>query len=59
MLEASGAGLDYFQSHFSPYHQKQYRIMEFPRYRNFAQSFPNTVPFSEGIGFITRVLKPD
>ena len=32
--------------------------MEFPRYRTFAQSFPNTVPFSEGIGFITRVLKP-
>jgi aminopeptidase N len=32
--------------------------MEFPRYREFAQSFPNTVPFSEGIGFITRVLKP-
>jgi hypothetical protein len=32
--------------------------MEFPRYRNFAQSFPNTVPFSEGIGFITRIEKP-
>jgi ABC-2 type transport system permease protein len=36
----------------------QYRIMEFPRYRTFAQSFPNTVPFSEGIGFIGRVEKP-
>jgi ABC-2 type transport system permease protein len=58
MLEASHAGLDYFQSHFSPYQFTQYRIMEFPRYRTFAQSFPNTVPFSEGIGFITRVLKP-
>jgi ABC-2 type transport system permease protein len=58
MLEASGAGLDYFQAHFSPYQFSQYRIMEFPRYRNFAQSFPNTVPFSEGIGFNTRVLKP-
>ncbi len=58
MLEASGAGLDYFQAHFSPYQFTQYRIMEFPRYRTFAQSFPNTVPFSEGIGFITRVPKP-
>jgi ABC-2 type transport system permease protein len=58
MLEASRAGLDYFQAHFSPYQFTQYRIMEFPRYRTFAQSFPNTVPFSEGIGFITRVLKP-
>ncbi len=48
MLEASRAGLDYFQAHFSPYQFTQYRIMEFPRYRTFAQSFPNTVPFSEG-----------
>ena len=31
--------------------------MEFPRYRNFAQSFPNTVPYSEGIGFISRLEK--
>jgi len=58
MIEASRAGLDYYQTHFSPYQFAQYRIMEFPRYRSFAQSFPNTVPFSEGIGFITRVLKP-
>jgi ABC-type transport system involved in multi-copper enzyme maturation permease subunit len=58
MLEASRAGLDYYQKNFSEYQFKQYRIMEFPRYRTFAQSFPNTVPFSEGIGFITRVLKP-
>jgi ABC-2 type transport system permease protein len=58
MLDASRAGLDYYQTHFSPYQFAQYRIMEFPRYRTFAQSFPNTVPFSEGIGFITRVIKP-
>lgn len=58
MLAASRAGLDYYQQHFSPYQFTQYRIMEFPRYRGFAQSFPNTVPFSEGIGFITRVVKP-
>jgi ABC-type transport system involved in multi-copper enzyme maturation permease subunit len=58
MLDASRDGLDYFQAHFSPYQFTQFRIMEFPRYRTFAQSFANTVPFSEGIGFITRVLKP-
>ncbi len=58
MLESSRAGLDYFQANFSPYQFKQFRIMEFPRYRSFAQSFPNTVPFSENIGFITRVKKP-
>jgi len=34
------------------------RILEFPCYRSFAQSFPNTVPFAEGIGFIERMEKP-
>lgn len=58
MLESARDGLDYFQSQFSPYQFTQYRIMEFPRYRRFAQSFPNTVPFSEGIGFITRLREP-
>ncbi len=56
MLAASRAGLDYYQAHYSPYQFTQYRIMEFPRYRTFAQSFPNTIPYSEGIGFIGRVL---
>jgi ABC-2 type transport system permease protein len=58
MLAGSRAGLDYYQKNFSAYQFNQYRIMEFPRYRTFAQSFPNTVPFSEAIGFISRVLKP-
>ena len=58
MVASSKAGLEYDQQFFSPYQFTQYRIMEFPRYRGFAQSFPNTVPFSEGIGFIGRVEKP-
>ena len=32
--------------------------MEFPRYAQFAQSLPNTIPYSEAIGFIARVEKP-
>ena len=59
MLASSRAGLDYYQAHFSPFQFAQYRIMEFPRYRSFAQSFPNTVPYSEGIGFIGRMLHTD
>ena len=55
MLAASAAGLDYYTAAFSPYQFSQYRILEYPRYRTFAQSFPNTVPFSESIGFIGRV----
>jgi hypothetical protein len=58
MLAGSRAGLEYYEKNFSPYQFKQYRILEFPRYRTFAQSFPNTVPYSESIGFISRVLKP-
>ena len=59
MMESAKAGLDYYDKNFSPYQFGQYRVLEFPRYRNFAQSFPNTIPFSEGIGFIERLKKPD
>jgi hypothetical protein len=57
MLASSRAGLDYYQRIYSPYQFSQYRIFEFPRYRTFAQSFPNTVPYSEAIGFIQRLKK--
>jgi ABC-2 type transport system permease protein len=57
MLASARAGLDYYQRVYSPYQFRQFRIFEFPRYRTFAQSFPNTVPYSEGIGFIERVRK--
>jgi ABC-2 type transport system permease protein len=55
MIEASKVGLEYFTKHFGPYQFRQFRVLEFPRYRPFAQSFPNTVPFSESIGFIERM----
>ena len=58
MIDSSKAGLAYYEKNFSPFQFRQYRILEFPRYRTFAQSFPNTIPFSEGIGFIGRVEKP-
>jgi ABC-2 type transport system permease protein len=59
MLAASKDGLDYYQTNYSPYQFAQFRIMEFPRYRSFAQSFSNTIPYSESIGFIGRVEKKD
>jgi ABC-2 type transport system permease protein len=52
MLDASEDSLAYFSEHLSPYQYRQFRILEFPAYQTFAQSFPNTIPFSEGIGFI-------
>ncbi len=59
MIEATKAGLAYFEQNFSPYQFRQFRVLEFPRYRTFAQSFPNTVPYSEAIGFLGRLAKPD
>ena len=52
MIYGVQKSLDYFTRNFSPYQHKQVRILEFPRYARFAQSFPNTIPFSESIGFI-------
>lgn len=46
------ASLDYFGKNFSPYQYKQLRILEFPRYASFAQSFPNTVPYAESFGWV-------
>jgi ABC-2 type transport system permease protein len=51
--------LDYYTKNFSPYQHHQVRILEFPRYEQFAQSFPNTIPFSEGIGFVAKVDPKD
>jgi len=59
MLQASEDGLDYFSKNFSPYQYRQYRIIEFPRYQGFAQAFPNTIPYSEGIGFVYRKEEGD
>jgi len=59
MIESTKDSLDYFTRHFSPYQYRQFRIMEFPRFQGvFAQSFPNTIPFSEAIGFTADLRDP-
>jgi ABC-2 type transport system permease protein len=59
MMDASKTGLAYYEKNYGKYQFDQFRVLEFPRYRQFAQSFPNTVPYSEDIGFIERLKKPD
>ncbi|MBX3145226.1 MAG: hypothetical protein KF785_00535 [Gemmatimonadales bacterium] len=54
MMDAMKASLADFSARFGPYQFPQLRIVEFPRYSQFAQAFPGTVPFSENIGFILR-----
>lgn len=59
MLKALGASLDYFQANFGPYQFRQARITEFPDYAGYAQSFPNTFAWSEGLGFIADLSNPE
>lgn len=59
MLRAMRASLDYFSAQFSPFQFRQMRILEFPDYEDFAQSFANTVPYSEGLGFIANYKDPE
>ncbi|MCG1036376.1 ABC transporter permease/M1 family aminopeptidase [Polaribacter sargassicola] len=56
MMKGMKASITYNEKNFSPYQHKQLRIIEFPRtHGTFAQSFANTIPFSEGFGFIAAV----
>lgn len=59
MIDSIKKSLDYFSREFGPYQHRQVRILEFPRYAQFAQAFPNTVPYSEGIGFIAKLDSED
>lgn len=52
MLKSMEKSLDYYTKNFGKYYHKQARIIEFPRYASFAQAFPGTMPYGEGIGFI-------
>lgn len=59
MIDSVKDSVRYFSRVFSPYQHRQVRILEFPAYRNFAQAFPNTIPYSEGIGFIADLTGED
>ncbi|HEY0283716.1 MAG TPA: M1 family aminopeptidase [Rhizomicrobium sp.] len=61
MIAAMKASLEVYSRVFSPYQFQQVRILEFPAYATFAQSFANTIPYAEGIGFIqnSNAIKND
>jgi ABC-type transport system involved in multi-copper enzyme maturation permease subunit len=59
MFAGARDALTYNSANFSDYQYPEFRIVEFPRYQQFAESFPNTTPYSEGIGFIARVKSED
>ncbi|VXB51744.1 M1 family aminopeptidase [Massilia sp. 9I] len=55
MIRGAQAGLEYASRRFGPYQFRELRIVEFPRYGNYAQAFPGTIPLSESMGFIARI----
>ena len=59
MLRSIRKSLEYYSENFGPYKHKQARIIEFPRTATFAQAFPGTMPYSEGIGFIADIKEDD
>jgi ABC-type transport system involved in multi-copper enzyme maturation permease subunit len=59
MLKSIERSLEYCTTNFGPYYHKEARIIEFPRVAMFAQAFPGTMPYSESIGFIANLEKPD
>lgn len=59
MLRSVRKSLEYYSEAFGPYRHKQARIVEFPRVAEFAQAFPGTMPYSEGVGFIADLQDPN
>jgi ABC-2 type transport system permease protein len=59
MIDAMKKSLAHYSEAYAPFQFRQMRVLEFPDYASFAQSFANTVPYSESIGFIADLRNPD
>ncbi len=59
MIATMKTSLELFSDRFSGHQFKQARVLEFPSYADFAQSFANTIPYSENIGFLQRLGDPE
>jgi len=53
------ASLSYYTKNYAPYPYPVLRVLEFPRYATFAQSFPTTVPYSEEFGWVGDFHDPN
>lgn len=58
-LQSYQDGLTYFSETYGDFQFRQMRLLEFPRYATFAQSFPNTVPFAESFGWVANFSDPN
>lgn len=57
MIESVQRALAYCSDNYGPYQHDHVRIVEFPRYERFAQSFPGIIPYSEASHFIEDLRK--
>jgi hypothetical protein len=58
MITSAKDSLAYFSEAFSAYQYRQLRILEFPSYKTSATAYPNTIAFSEAIGFVVDTTDP-
>jgi hypothetical protein len=58
MITSAKDSLAYFSEAFSTYQYRQLRILEFPSYKTSATAYPNTIAFSEAIGFVVDTTDP-
>lgn len=56
--QAMQDSIEYYSSAFGPYQHQQIKVIEFPGPKNFGQSFPNTIAYSEAAGFIHDLRGP-
>ena len=59
MIRSMRASLAYYGAQFGPYQFGELRVVEFPLYAAGARAHPNTIAFSEGSAFLTRVDSGD
>ena len=59
MLNTAQLAMAYFNGLWGEYQFPWFRVVEYARYRNSANPFPGTVPYSENIGFITDLSALD
>ncbi len=52
MLNVMKTSMQVYEREFGPYQFRQARMIEFPAIATFAQSFANTIAYSEDIGFL-------
>lgn len=59
MMESMKASLNYYEENFAPYKMQDLRIVEMPRYHDYAQSLAGTIMYSEGMGFVLDIEEED